>query len=105
MHCVMEEFDQLVEISGQRPSFKIADRLRRQAKLVVLDQDLFPEKIVEKFYEDVKKEFKKPQIRPQSWNMLSMLEGTRYVDVEKQSSGSEASIFNQIDRISNKELF
>ena len=98
-------FDQIVEISGQRPSFKMKDRLKRQAKLVVLDQDLFPEEIVEKFYEDVKEEFKKPQIRPQSWNMLSMLEGTRYVDVGKQSDGAESPIFNQVDRISNKELF
>lgn len=99
-------YDQLVEISGQRPSFKIFDRLRRQAKLVVLDQALFPKKIVEKFNEGVKEKFKKSQIRPQSWNMLSMLEGTQYIDAKgKLSFSNESSIFEQVDRISNKELF
>ena len=99
-------FDQLVEISGQRPPFQMKDRLDRQAKLVVLDSDLFPQTIVSKFKKEAPEEIKKAQVHPQSWNMLSMLEGTRYVNANgKPSSGNESSIFEEVDRISNKELF
>lgn len=98
-------YDQLVEISGQRPPFKMKSRLERQSKLVVLDADLFPPKIIEDFNKDISGDMAKPHVHPQEWNMKSMLEGTKYVDPDYQSNNSEASIFNQIDRISNKELF
>jgi len=98
--------DQLIEISGTRPPFDINKRLDRQSKLVVLDRSLFPPVIVESFMKDVKENYSGNHISPQTWNMLSMLEGTRYVNAKGQvSSGNEASIFGQIDRISNKELF
>lgn len=99
-------FDQLTEISGQRPALDIKKRLDRQAKLVVLDSSIFPAEIVSKFNEEAKEGLSGSHISPQTWNMLSMLEGTRYVDSKgKISSGNEASIFGQIDRISNKALF
>jgi len=98
--------DQLIEISGQPISFDIKKRLERQSKLVVLDRSLFPMDLVESFMEDIRGDYAGNHISPQTWNMLSMLEGTRYVDPKgKSSSGNEASIFGQIDRISNKELF
>ena len=99
--------DQITEIAGHKPPFKIEDRLTRQAKLVVLDAKFFPSKIVSEFFENVDEQLEVPHVNPQSLNMLSMLEGTRYVDATKssKSSGGEASIFGQIDRISNKALF
>lgn len=99
-------FDQLIEISGQKPSFKMDKRLERQAKLVVLDKSLFPVEIIKDFQDHIHEDYAGNHISPQTWNMISMLEGTRYVDTKgRVSSGNEASIFGQIDRISNKELF
>jgi len=99
-------YDQLIEISGQKPSFKMDKRLERQTKLVVLDKSLFPVEIVKDFEDHIHEDYAGNYISPQNWNMLSMLEGTRYVDHKgRVSSGNEASIFGQIDRISNKELF
>lgn len=99
--------DQLTEIAGHKPPFKIKDRLTRQAKLVVLDSKFFPKKIVSGFADKLSENLDMPRVNPQSLNMLTMLEGTRYVDATRspKSSGSEASIFGQIDRISNKALF
>ena len=98
--------DQIKEISGEPLlPFKMKDRLTRQAKLVVLQEEFFPSEIVNAFKEDIKGDIPVPKIQPQSWNMLSMLEGTKYVDASRSKGGSEASIFGQVDRISNKELF
>jgi hypothetical protein len=99
-------YDQLVEIAGERPTFKIENRIDRQTKLVVLSSDLFPPKIVSEFNKEVEDFISKAQVHPSSWNMLSMLEGTRYVSPQgKTNSGNESSIFNEVDRISNKQLF
>jgi hypothetical protein len=100
-------YDQLVEMSGKRPSFKMDKQIDRQLKLVVLDPSIFPEEIVNNFKKHLAEDRSDTHINPQSWNMLSMLEGTKYVDAAKvrSSSGSESSIFGQIDRISNKQLF
>ena len=73
--------------------------------MVVLDAELFPKQIVEDFKEDISQDMAAPHIHPQSWNMQSMLEGTKYVDANYSKSNNEASIFSQVDRISNKELF
>lgn len=101
-----EILDQIVEISGEQPTFKIQNRIDRQQKLVVLSSDLFPPKIVSTFNKEVEDFMSKAQVHPSSWNMLSMLEGTKYVSPQgKTSSGNESSIFNEIDRISNVELF
>jgi len=90
-------YDQLTEISGNPPSFRnILDRLNRQIKLVVLARDVFPEEIVRSFDEKVQEQLSRPNVHPQDWNMNSLLEGTRYV---RSKSGSEASIFKEIDRI------
>jgi len=97
-------YDKIVEISGQIPPFKIDKRLERQIKLVVLDKSLFPEEIVNNFKNSISG-YRENYISPQTWNMLSLLEGTKYVNSKGEiSSGSESPIFEQIDRI-NKELF
>jgi hypothetical protein len=98
--------DQILEISDKKKlPFDIKKRLQRQIELVVLNPEVFPKQIVEDFKEDINRDMAKPHAHPQSWNMKSMLEGTKYVDNNHTSNSSEASIFNQIDKISNKELF
>jgi 5'-3' exonuclease len=102
-------YDQLVNVSGQRPSFKIDDRLLRQRKLVHLDPSIFPTTFVKAFEKKVQDELSKPQVHPQNWNMISILEGTRYITAgggKYKKPTTEASIFGEIDRINlNKELF
>ncbi|HPI81739.1 MAG TPA: hypothetical protein PK122_00700 [Candidatus Paceibacterota bacterium] len=102
-------YDQLVNVSGQRPSFKIDDRLLRQRKLVHLDPSIFPATFVKAFEKKVSDELSKPQVHPQNWNMVSILEGTRYITAgggKYKKPTTEASIFGEIDRINlNKELF
>jgi hypothetical protein len=98
-------YDQIVEISGEHPPFKMEDRIKRQNKLVVLNSDLFPPQIVKEFNKDAPAELGKSQVHPQTWNMLTMLEGTRYVSPDGKSSRDESSIFKEVDRITNKELF
>ena len=102
-------YDQLVNVSGQRPSFKIDDRLLRQRKLVHLDPSIFPTTFVKAFEKKVSDELSKPQVHPQNWNMVSILEGTRYITAgggKYKKPTTEASIFGEIDRINlNKELF
>ena len=99
-------YDQLVNISGHKPPFKINDRLQRQMKLVLLlNPDLFPIEIVSAFKNKVAEELSKPQIHPQNWNMISILEGTRYVTVGgkyKSNTGKEASIFGDTDKMIEK---
>lgn len=95
-------YDQITEIAGHTPSFRnIVDRLNRQIKLVVLSQHVFPQEILDKFYENVDEQLQRPTVHPQNWNMNTILEGTRYV---RNNSGSEASIFKEIDRL-NTQLF
>jgi len=102
-------YDQLVNISGTRPGFKMEDRLTRQFKLVLLDSSIFPEEFVKSFEKKVPEELAKPQVHPQNWNMVSVLEGTRYVTTgagKYKKPTTEASIFGEIDRINlNKALF
>lgn len=101
-------YDQLVNISGTRPGFKIEDRLNRQFKLVLLDPSVFPQEFVKSFEKKVPEELSKPQVRPQNWNMVSILEGTRYVTAggKYKKPTTEASIFGEIDRVNlNKALF
>jgi 5'-3' exonuclease len=101
-------YDQLANISGQRPSFNMADRLNRQLQLVHLDPLIFPEEFVKVFQDKVTEELAKPQVHPQNWNMVSVLEGTRYVmgNGKYKKPTTEASIFGEIDRINlNKALF
>ena len=80
-------------------------RLDRQTKLVVLDKEVFPTAIVKGFNELSKEQLAQPQVHPQNWNMKSMLEGTRYITADGKQTGNESSIFKEVDRISNKELF
>lgn len=102
-------YDQLALISGQRPPFKIEDRLKRQLQLVHLDPLIFPEEFVKAFTTKISEELAKPQVYPQNWNMVSILEGTRYVmgnGGKYKKPITEASIFGEIDRVNlNKELF
>jgi len=85
-------YDQIVNISGKRPPFKMKDRLERQIKLVVLSREIFPKEIVEKFDNSIQEQLKKPNISPQSFNVNSILEGTKYIE-----NKNEASIFKDID--------
>lgn len=95
-------YDQITEMAGHTPSFRnVVDRLNRQIKLVALSRVVFPEDIVNKFDEQVDQQLQRPTVHPQNWNMNSILEGTRYV---RNNSGSEASIFKEIDRL-NTQLF
>ena len=78
--------------------------------VLLLDSTLFPAEIVTAFKNKITDELSKPQIHPQNWNMVSMLEGTRYVTAGgkyKNTIGKEASIFGDIDNIiaKSKSLF
>jgi len=95
-------YDQLVNFSGQRPPFDINERLQRQIKLVVLARHVFPENIAQGFDEKLQEQLERPNVRPQDWNMNTILEGTQYVN--GKNSGNESSIFREVDRL-NKELF
>jgi len=97
-------YEQIVNISGKEPPFNMEKRLNRQIKLVVLARYLFPEEIIKTFNADLDKQLNKQNINPQKWNMNSILEGTKYVNVDKKGGGDEASIFREIDRL-NKKLF
>ena len=78
--------------------------------VLLLNTDLFPPEIVNAFKSKVQDELSKPQIHPQNWNMISILEGTRYVTVGgkyKSNTGKEASIFGDTDKMiaKSKALF
>lgn len=94
--------DQLQDFSGECPPFDMAERLNRQIKLVVLSRIVFPDEIVQAFDNEVKEQLSRPNVRPQEWNMKSLLEGTQYVN--GRNTGNESSIFKEIDRL-NKDLF
>lgn len=96
-------YEQISNIAGHNPSFKMIDRLNRQIKLVILSKTVFPEEIVETFENEKAKQLAKPNVSPQSWNMNSLLQGTRYVKASK-SKGSEISLFKDTDKL-NKYLF
>jgi len=96
--------EHLATFSGEQPPFDMLERLDRQFKLVVLARTVFPEEIVQTFDEEVKKQLARPNVRPQDWNMSTLLEGTQYVDSSGRDTGNESSIFREVDRL-NKELF
>lgn len=88
--------------------FDINDRLERQIKLVILDTQFFPESIQDKFKEIKDEQLSKPYANRGSVNMYNLLEGTRYVDVNRKPNKpntSEAGIFREIDRIKSTSLF
>jgi len=93
-------YEQLINISGKTPSFKIDERLNRQIKLVVLSRNVFPENIVHEFDNEVQEQLNKPNINSQNWNMNSILDGTKYT----KNNDNESSIFKEIDNL-NSELF
>jgi len=88
-----EIYDQIVNISGKRPPFKMEERLKRQIKLVVLSRDVFPKQIVKDFDDKIQECLNKPNINSQNWNMNSILEGTKYI----RKNYNESSIFREID--------
>jgi len=104
---LFERGDKVLEalkvVTKQNITINIDDRIMRQAKLVVLDKNLFPEEIVKSFEELKQKELDKPRVNYVSLNMQNLLEGTRYV--RNKSKESEASIFKEIDRIKGTSLF
>jgi len=100
-------FQLIHKISKNEPNFEIEKRLKRQIKLVVLNQKLFPETIIKNFNDKKDDELKKPNISGSNLNINTLLEGTEYVKSGKMntSSKNEISIFKEIDNISNKKLF
>lgn len=100
-------FAAIKKISKQTPNFKIEDRLNRQIKLVVLDKTLFPTSILTEF--DELKESLLLKDRPDigNLNMNMVLQGTKYVKAAQGGTGkgNELSIFKQIDRLTNTQLF
>lgn len=100
-------FASIKKISKQTPNFKIEDRLNRQIKLVVLDKTLFPTSILTEF--DELKESLLLKDRPDigNLNMNMVLQGTKYVKAAQGGTGkgNELSIFKQIDRLTNTQLF
>jgi 5'-3' exonuclease len=95
----------LAKLSGTKVNFDVPSRFQRQVKLVHLHRDNFPISIVEEFDKTKDDYLAQSNIHPQNWNVGTLLEGTRYVKSNgKISSGSEASIFSEIDKI-NKSLF
>ena len=91
------------DLTKQTVPFNMKERLIRQTKLAVLDENFFPTEIVETFHNTKQEQLNKPRINYGNVNMRDLLEGTRYITEHKQSS--EASIFKQIDRIKSTSLF
>lgn len=100
-------FQGIQKVAKHKPTFDIKKRLERQIKLVVLDQKLFPESIVTKFNEIKDAELAKTRPEIGNMNMNSLLQGTKYVKKTAGGTGkgTEAGIFKQIDKITNKSLF
>jgi len=101
-------FAAIKKISKQTPNFKIEDRLKRQIQLVVLDKKLFPPSIVEDFDNAKDELISKPRPDIGNLNMNAVLQGTKYVRASQggtNKGGNEISIFKQIDKLSNKQLF
>ena len=95
----------LNKLSGTSVNFDITSRFQRQVKLVHLQRMNFPISIVEEFDKTKDDYVAQSNIHPQNWNVNTLLEGTRYVKTPgKISSGSESSIFKEMDKI-NKKLF
>ena len=95
----------LGRLSNTHINFDVGLRLQRQAKLIYLSRSMFPTEIVEEFDKTKDEYFAQSHIHPQNWNMNSLLEGTKYIKIQgKPSSGTEASIFKEMDKIS-KHLF
>ena len=90
----------LTEISGHKPNINISERINRQIKLVVLSKEVFPEEIVEEFDSLSDNELSKVPDQINGWYLNTLLEGTRYVVEGFQKAKNEASIFKEIDRIS-----
>ena len=96
---VKEELERIV---GSPIPIPIRPRIERQLKLVLLDPNIFPEAIVSDFKKGVKEALEK-RSNTQTWNLSTLLEGTKYLDPTK-SDATPASIFSEIDRI-QKNLF
>jgi hypothetical protein len=95
----------LSELAKTPISFKIDERINRQLKLVVLSKELFPKDIVSDFNKHADESLQNPNIPPiQGWNMVTLLDGTKYVNASKPYI-KESDIFNNIDQLFNKELF
>jgi 5'-3' exonuclease len=103
-----EVFDLICKVCKSTPAFNITDRLLRQLKLVVLSpRGYFPESILREFDKIKKEELAKQRPMLSGINMNSMLQGTRYVRPSAGGTGvgTESSIFKELDKLSNKQLF
>lgn len=100
----MDIYRKITEIAGHHPDIDIKERLDRQIKLTVLSREVFPKEIVDEFESIAEKELEKVPDMINGWYMNSLLEGSRYIDETYMRSKNEASIFKEIDRIS-QQLF
>jgi len=88
----------LIEISGNKPSFKIDKRIKRQAQLVILNPEIFPEYIKEKFNSQIEEKYSIKRMHGNDVTMQMLLEGTKYVS----ENYKESSIFKEIDQMTAK---
>jgi 5'-3' exonuclease len=93
----------IIKYTKQTPLFDMVERIKRQIKLVVLDEHGFPEEIVDEFNKTKIEQLQKPRVNYSNINMQNLLEGTRYVHERKNEN--VASIFTEIDRIKPNALF
>ena len=102
----LKELESLLnKLSGTNIKFDIVSRFQRQVKLVHLQRMNFPSSIIKEFDNTKDTYLAQSNIHPQNWNVNTLLEGTRYVKTPgKISSGTESSIFKEMDKIS-KSLF
>ena len=98
----VEIYKMIAEICGSEPSIDIHARIKRQISLVILNPDVFPEDIIDAFNIQLKEQLAIKRIHNNDITMQKLLEGTKYVSEDYNKSYKEASIFKEIDRITNK---
>jgi hypothetical protein len=96
--------ENLKKLTKETPNFDIKERLNRQIKLVVLDPLVFPTQIYEDFKNIKDIELKKPKTQNTNVSMWDLLNGTKYVSIDRKPQ-NKSSIFNEIDKISKNALF
>ncbi|NJO90819.1 MAG: hypothetical protein HC831_19020 [Chloroflexia bacterium] len=95
-------YEAIGNIAKHKPSINMEERIKRQLKLVVLSRQFFPDEIVEEFDDSVDDQLAKKPDQVNGWYVNTLLEGTRYIDENYQRNKNEASIFRDIDAISQK---
>jgi len=106
--AVPEKLEPILKKITEKESLGIdvKKRLDRQIKLVYLNSDFFPESINNIFNKKKDELLLKDKMLTNSINMKNILEGTKYLNTNyTKSKSNQISIFADIDKIANKELF